>query len=470
MNLRTNKTEVYSLGNRNLVSKIQRKEKYQNSSSQAHLHIHQTQKNKMQRTTKTVTNMARPIKGPRPPNQTKSTMPNKQKRFNNPSKRPRITTNPTTAAYACCRVNPLESTMTVGIPDASAGKRITVDVREYYDVKVSSSGSLNAMMIPCTSSPLLFKDPTAASTGGTVTSSTGTSKSLTTSRPGNTRGSWIHVPINAFTNYINQDPTTAPITVSHPYYAVASRIVSQACKVMYTGKPMDASGVITVVGGDTSIDGQATSNVSGITRYNEAGVALSGYAAGTCECTISDFNFSAPPINSSVVKTVAEGIMVLNKRRTPVSTFNTTPNQPALLVEEDKTTSVLAGNTVGGDTIADLDSSFLTPTINLTSMTAGSTLRFEVVTCVEYLVDNRSTFAQLAKDAPYVSPSILQGIDRKIASLPIAAEPSFFNKAINFVLSSATTLAGAMAGPVVGATVSTITNAFRRSFLTGSKR
>jgi len=376
--------------------------------------------------------------------------------------------NQVTMAYAHCRVDPLTAGRAVGIPDASAGKRIAVDIREYYDVKASNSGAIQATLLPCASTPLIFKDTIAASTGGLVTNSSGTSVSLTTSKPGNTPGSWINIPVTAFASYIAQDPTITPPTVNHPYYATASRIVSQAVKIMYIGKPVNASGVITVTGNEQTLNDAPSNNDSAIVRYGSDGTSLTSFAVNTTLSSVVNYNFSSPPINGAVTKPVSEGIMVLNKRRTPMSLFKTTPDQPVVLVEEDKTTALLAGSPagtgLGGGTIADLDNSFLTPMIAISGMSANETLRFEVVTCVEYLLDNRSTFAQLAHDQPYAPLSKIQNIDRKIASLPIAAEPSFFQKAIRFILNAAPPVASAMGGPMMGAAVSTLTSSFKRSF------
>jgi hypothetical protein len=227
---------------------------------------------------------------------------------------------------------------------------------------------------------------------------------MDTTRSLNTSGSWIHLPVSAFKTYADQDPTNTPQVINHPYYATASRIVSQACKIMFTGKPVNASGTITVTCNDQTLDPQPVTVNSAITRYTAGGTAMTSYGANSCLTTTLNYNFSAPPINGAVTKPLAEGIMVLNKRRTPMSLFKAVPDTLRVLLEEDKATCLLGGyaatTSLTHSGVADLDCDFMTPMIYISGAAASETVRFEVVTCVEYLLDSRSTLHSLPKISP----------------------------------------------------------------------
>lgn len=424
--------------------------------------------------TKTTTTVSKPPNQNAPPRRSRSRQrsapPTRQQQrppYRSSIPRPRLLLPAAAKNYYHCRLDPFTSNGSSNIPDASGGKRITYDHRQYFDVNMSSSGGLKIILMPCISNPLWFKDIDNASTGGSVTSD-GTTTSITTSRA-NLPGGWISPSYSEYRNYVNQIPTD-PVTVTNPWGATHVRIVSQALRFTYTGQVFVASGMATVFPNASEISSTTVRNVgSAITDYAPDGNLSGGtQAINTCLTQSVDVDWTAKPLPGVGNHKIVDGFVVLNKKISGQHEFTDFPASPVVLTEGVSTSALRASLAAGGSTfvgVAAVDPHWMTPFIQLNGMTVNSSFRLEVLTCVEYLLNPMSVFAPMVKDSPSIPPSLLLNIDKKIADLPVSGHPNFFSNALRVLLTNAGRVTSIFAGPPIGRAVGTISRAFRDTFL-----
>lgn len=361
--------------------------------------------------------------------------------------------------YLTCRLDPFNSKGGVGIPDASSGRRIVVDHRQYYDVIVPSGGRVNLVMFPSPSTPLLAKDPVSNSTGGSIT--TGPISTQLNNLVSGTDGGYVGMPYAAYSSYVSSDLTNQ---TAHPYGANKFRIVSQAFKITYTGTTLNQAGVITINPNVGDINPPIT-NASKITPYNSVGNPETDYGAGS---VLTDF-ITAPRINQvqpgSQVYRMGD-IQILNKRVTAESEFIDIPERPVIYLagSDNQTTTIWANPWIiqrhtwkAGMHRA--DHQFAMPFIYIDGMVAGTSFRVETLTCVEYMLKSDSTFAFMAKEAPSLSPTTLNVADKVISSAPLAAKPTKFRQMTSVALNSVGKFAGVLGGPAVGLAVDALGSA-----------
>jgi len=386
-----------------------------------------------------------------------------------PIPRPRLSLPMAAKHYYHCRIDPFSAPGGSSIPDASGGKKITYEHRQYYDVTVSASGNVKIMLMPCISNPLWFKDTNDSAASGSVFTD-GLSTTLNSARA-TTTGGWVAPPYSEYKNYVNNTPNEPALPANqNPWGATHARIISQAVKFTYTGQAMAAAGIATVFPNASEISSTTSRNVGlSITDYAPNGLASgSVQAINTVLTQAVDIDWTAKPIPGVGQYRVVDGFVVLNKKISGQHEFTDIPNSLVVLTESDSTSALRASLASGGGSyvgVAMVDPHWMTPFIQITGMTAVTSFRLEALTCVEYLLNASSAFAPMAKDSPSISPNLLLSIDKKIADLPISGPPNFFKNALRILLTQAGNVTSLFAGPPIGRAVGTITRAFRDTFL-----
>lgn len=365
--------------------------------------------------------------------------------------------------YLTCRLDPFNSMGGSGIPDASGGKRIVVDHRNFYDVIISSSGGLNMVLLPSPSTPLLVKDISDGTTGGQVTAG-GMTATLSSTRA-TIQGGYVGIPNLDWRPYVITNPDSQAL---NPYGAQKFRVVTCACRITYTGTVLNGAGMVSVFPNTLDTEETPIPSQYTIQSYDATGTASTAFPVGSVLVNVVDTTVPSVPIPGTVSQRVTNPIQVACSRITPNSRFQSIPNQPTVYttpITADpagvNTNNTLvcrlgAGPNVG---IMPVDTQFTAPYINVRGMVAGTSLRIETVVCVEYMLESKSPFSPLARDLPATDDNLLAFVDKRIADAPIAAPPGRFKAFAANLLSKAGTVAAAFGGPAIGGAVGVLSSA-----------
>lgn len=367
--------------------------------------------------------------------------------------------------YLVCRLDPFNSMGSTGIPDASGGKRIVVDHRNFYDVIISSSGGLNMLLVASPSTPLLVKDIADSTTGGSVTSG-GISTTLTNTRA-TINGNYVGLPNLDWKPYV----TTSPISQAYnPYGAQKFRVVTCACRVTYTGTVLNGAGMISVFPNTLDTEETPIPNQYSVASFAATGAASTVYPVGELLVNVIDTTTPSVPIPGTVSQRAVNPVQITCSRVTPNSRFQSIPNQPVSYttpVSSDPSgtntnnplLAVLSSGNAAHIGMMPIDTQFTAPYINVRGMLAGTSLRIETVVCVEYMLESKSPFSPLAHDIPSTNDNLLAFVDKKIADAPVAAPPGRYKALAAKLLSQAGTVATAFGGPAIGGAVGVLSNA-----------
>lgn len=402
-------------------------------------------------------------------NKNNQMVPTPKPRKSRPNKRPRTRIRASLPMplkdYLVCRLDPFNSMGSTGIPDASGGKRIVVDHRNFYDIVISNSGGLNMMLIASPSSPLLVKDINDSSTGGSVISG-GATATLTNTRA-TINGNYIGLPNLDWKPYVTHSPISQ---ASNPYGAQKFRVVTCACRVVYTGTVLNGAGMVSVFPNTIDTEETPIPNQYAVQAYAASGIASTLHPVGELLVNVIDTSTPSVPIPGTVSQRAINPIQVTCSRITPNSRFQSIPNQPVAYttpISNDpagtNTNNPLLAVVAAGNTaqigIVPIDTQFTAPYINVRGMVAGTSLRIETVVCVEYMLESKSPFAPLAHDIPSTNDNLLSFIDKKIADVPVAAPPGRYKAIAANLLSKAGIVASAFGGPAIGGAVGVLSSA-----------
>lgn len=317
--------------------------------------------------------------------------------------------------YTHCRVSPFTATGQAYIPDGSAVRRVTKDVRVFYDVTIGSSGGFIMMAIPELPRGVVFKDLVASPTTGVTVS--GVSLSGTRQGPGQD-GSWFGPTLPGWATFLNTTPANEAI--QNPWGASKVRIITQAYRIMYTGASLNCAGTITVSENEASVTKAPSPNVGVITQYQANSTAdTNTWAAGTAPHRSVDIYTSTSVLNStSTILPMAQGAYFILSRSTPQPIWCDVA--PFLLVQQ-KTTAMMAY--IPSTTFAHscvYDDSFTPKMVVVSGMVAGTTVRVEMKLCLEFEPNLTSVYSDLAAVPQGENTNIISATEKAIGKLPTA--------------------------------------------------
>lgn len=364
--------------------------------------------------------------------------------------------------YFHCRTDPFSSTSGVGIPDSSGGSRVVMDHRHFYDVTIGSSGGFIGRLVPTASVPVWLKDyATSPATGVVVNGHTcsGVLQGI------GKAGGWLALPVSDWAQWaIVADPASTTDVVN-PFYATRARIVSQAARFTYTGAVLNGAGTITVNPGNMFCDG-LTLNDIGIQSYSPTSVASTAYGAESVNQITLATTFTSTAINGTVMHRAVAGTQVLNKRLAPLAEWVAISGRPIVPCDTNAGIAAMANlSDVAYPTLPFIDTNWGSPTFIVSGMAQGTSMRIEVVVCVEYQLEPASILARMATDRPKLSANTLVSLDEKISKLPIAGSPTFFQSLAPLLSRAAGVLGTVAGGPAIGAAADTITTALTNLFI-----
>lgn len=366
-----------------------------------------------------------PIRGRLTPRYTKF-LSLRRKRINNMRRLPprmqaqaqRRTINP----YIHCRLNPLESGNSIGIPDQSDAKRLAVDHRQITSFKIGSSGAFN-IVISATIPQIIWYQTLAGDSTFQVNGYTPSNQA------GNTNV-YFTVPITTY-----QDLTVTRYDAAGQYNnqqvyldANKARIVTVGYRLIYTGSTMNNSGSIMINrqgfsiqpavgnGGQfTILNGHGSTNLT----FNEQQVLV--------HPSTSSFDFEGMGTDT-VRMPLRQGACGLLKHAGPDYKWcDVTDNETYICMANDDKHSILAqGPTSTGDrfrkwpVIAFTDTEWSPAAISIRGATQGQTFDIETVYCIEYAPAVTSQAISLAKQPVQPDMKAVNHASEAARKMPLA--------------------------------------------------
>jgi hypothetical protein len=332
--------------------------------------------------------------------------------------------------YMHCRLSPFTHTGASYIPDGSAARRITKEIRMFYDITIGSSGGFIMMGIPELPRGVVFKDIQASPSTGVLV---GAQACYGGQQGPNAAGAWYGPVMPDWATWSTTNPN---VEVSfNPWYAAKIRIVTQAYRMMYTGQSLSCAGTITVSENEIGINNTYAPNIAAITEYNAASAAdPTTWPAGTVMHTPAVIQSSTNVLNaSSVVLPVAQGAYFVLGRNNNNCTW--TDAQQMFLLTEGKTVAMMAF--VPGGALASsaaYDSNFTPKMAVVAGMTPGTTMRVEMMMCVEFEPDMGSVFREFARVPTKQEPTAIAKTEQVLSKLPVAGPLSWTNTIIDYAV------------------------------------
>lgn len=334
-------------------------------------------------------------------------------------RRPKSTSSsPRTDMYLKCVFNPFMSLGNGHMrPDSASNKVILRDIVQAYDI--NSPGLLNIKISPMYPYCVSWW-PTA--TGTTV-------NGLTIPAAFNNASAGFVAPAGK----ADSDFSGSGALPAMSDYEKA-RIQTIGWRLLYTGKPVDASGYVLVDSSAFQVDVVDRQVTTTNTYYSVAGAVLTYPAATSCAyANVETALFFDGASNKPVAPTQtsrlyrpeqgAQGILkrsayapnhpfkpVWNGGVAPVDHRNGDPNTAGCWISSSRA-GTFAGVTIIDD---DFDSTMI-------SISAGGLWRLEVVTCLEAVVLPASPLEPLAKASPPLEQQTLEQEARVMAAVPPAA-------------------------------------------------
>lgn len=327
--------------------------------------------------------------------------------------------------YLMCRKYPFDARPSNGIPDGDLTKKIVIDHRAYATVNVGASQAFAVVMVPWLPHTLLFK-ASGAVTGFTVGGLTPDPQAIYTNP-----GRWHPMlTFPEYTSYISQTGT-GPSEVLNPYSCSQFRIVTMATRVTFIGVPTSASGTITVYSDASQVDIAR--------RISDATTTVVGsgtIATGTTYVINADINTPQPSLSSETyVSRIDTPVMVRPKHHGPYR-WVTTPATKTLCVDSTRVAANLMSNInatsaipAEGTALLGIDSNWDPAVMVFEGVTAGQSIRFESIICVEYVPGVTSDAFRLAKSSSN-QPGVVAHTETQIQQTPVGSSDTLKAKAI----------------------------------------
>lgn len=328
--------------------------------------------------------------------------------------------------YMHCRLSPYTHSGRSYIPDGAPARRLTKEIRMYYDVVIGSSGGFIMMGIPELPRGIIFKDLVANPDQGVVVGNA----TLSGSRQGpNVSGSWYGPVMPDWAIWAASSP--AITGTINPWAASKIRIITQAYRIMYTGQSLSCAGTITVSENEFGVNDNYSASQAIVSEYGtDSVVDPFTFAAGAIlQCPVTIQSSTNTLSSSSVITPVAQGSYFVLGRNSLQTTW--TNAEDTFVLTENKTTAALAYvNGVSYASSAAWDKNFTPKMAVVSGMTPGTSVRVEMMMCVELEPMIGSSFREFAS-VPPSAPQQIVAAEKALSKMPIAGPLSWTDTIID---------------------------------------
>jgi len=321
-------------------------------------------------------------------------------------------------AYAKCRIDPFQSTGSLGIPDTCGYRRIIVDYKGYADITVTSNCNMQLILAPF----IPFTSGIKVSNANSVNYNLNGNAVIPAA---NTDYSYGWFPLQIFPELLAAAAVQPGALYTNPYMADKARIVTLVSRITYTGPALSPQGMATVSSLPFSIQrGSATDTT------NVAIAFSNGTSGNYSNAPFQVINTNIVPniyTQDSVVHRPEVGDVIVAKHNGSDYTFKPMYRYPVCLVDKD------APNYSGGqygffggvtsitaNGLLFFDEDWEGTLIQLSGLAAGMSFRLEQYLCVEYTPEQGSPFMRLAQIPPTVSESGLKLVDSVVKQIPVS--------------------------------------------------
>lgn len=366
-----------------------------------------------------------PIRGQLTPNYRRFLVQRRKRvaRMNNAAPRfqkqmQRHTINP----YIHCRLNPLSSGNSTGIPDMSDAKRLAVDHRQITSFKVGSSGTFNIIISATIPQIIWFQTSTGDSTfsvnGWTPTHQIG-SGSL-----------YYCVPLSTYADLnITRYNAAGQINTMQVYLAAnKARIVTVGYRIIYTGSTMNNSGSIMVNRQGFSIQAPVP-NSDTFKIYNGHGPTDLTFNHDQVMVHPTNISFLFDGMGTDTVRMpLRQGAAGLLKHAGPDYKWCDVSDNETYICNplDDKHSLLVQGPTSIGDTfkkwpvVSFTDTEWSPAAISIRGATEGQTFDIETVYCIEYAPSVTSQAISLAKQPQAPDLKSIHQASESARKMPLA--------------------------------------------------
>jgi hypothetical protein len=350
-----------------------------------------------------------------------------------------ITPNPKTssetAKYAMCRLNPFASNgNSLGIPDGSSARKIVVDHRMYCDIIVGTQGQFVLKTMPCLPVPLLIKQGVTKTTGSTLQVN-GFDINTNLTDQGNLKQQWY--PAMSVPEWKTWAGTTITsgtasrlqgLADKDPYSSSRARMVTQCFRMFYTGSANDCAGQMIVQRDPITFDDSSiTFNPLAINYDNVAG-AQATFAVNNVYTGLLSNSTDTTTINpEAYMQRLEAGAQILTPHASDDYSWRKTYPYGLVFVNpsENATTNEASFISLGktGSTncaTAWIDQDWESMLIQVSGMKFGSSVRVELIQCMEYQVTEISAFNKLAKIGGPADKIGIETVSTVVKSVPAA--------------------------------------------------
>lgn len=334
-------------------------------------------------------------------------------------------------SYAKCRIDPLSSGPSVGIPDSDANRKIVVDYRCYADLTITAAGGINVLTTPTL--PLITSVQFVGSAGN-ISNNASSIPCIASGSGSQTYNPAIVPPELAALAAapVFGGTTAAPLepgSYTNPYAGTQARIVSCATRVFYTGVAMNCSGTMQAnsVAWSPSDDPEINAvPVSWLT--NASGTAVS-QSPGQVFWQDAQFTPQAATYApDTVVLRTEQGCYAQLKHNSSKYNWRPFRSQPTILTVGNfgSATGTTSHSSLFADSVDTRpgvyfwDADWSPSLISVGGLAAGSTLRIETYFCVEIQVRPNSPYNRLAKECTMGNDLIVQKISQVVRNVPTA--------------------------------------------------
>lgn len=335
--------------------------------------------------------------------------------------------------YMMCRISPFNHTGKSFLPDGSAVRRVTKEIRLAYDITIGSSGGVAMIALPELPRGIMFKDIAASPTTGVIVNGT----SLTGTRQGNAlKGGWYSPIIPEWATWANTNPSNEQVT--NPWAAAKVRFITHAVRIIYTGTALAGSGTITMQPAEMGVAESPSPNLGIITSWSAAGTADPvTFAVGTVQHEPVDVAYTNTTYTpQSVIVQAVRGAYFVLPRNTNAVTWR--DSQTAFILTDGKTDSLF--NYVGSANYASsavYDTAFSPIQAVISGAQPNSTFRVEIQLCVEFQPTTLSPFKDYATIPQHNDKTTaIAEVEAKLAKAPIGGDLTWTDRIVDFVQSA----------------------------------
>lgn len=339
--------------------------------------------------------------------------------------------------YTECRLQPFsgKNTNFAGIPDYNNSRRIVIDHVGITDFNVTS-GSLVVRCLPTLPFGALFQPST-----GTVYTMNDVATGTAVGATWGSTASNAWMPACAYSAYNTQISAGGYASTVGPYNQTKCRMVGAAWRIIYTGAPLYAQGLMQIRDFPVTVDLIDILPANALTIPNNAnsGNSVQATATQTMSLDFAASSGSSTEMTQTAMMRLDHNPWGLLKHVMPEYLFQPYYEEPCFPISSLTTAAqvVAAATTpiVGlvcysgagswGGTINCFDDAFAASEIRLSTIGSNAmSFRLEVRSCWEYIVQPNSAVYGLTKSAPPPAMDVVRKTEAVISKLPPAMPAS----------------------------------------------